>query len=102
MADEEDEDGEDEGETYIAVITEEAEIDATADTFQCGTCGAAFHDLGLFLAHKNGCKVGGSTDNKGLEVEVTEVTEVTEAAGETEGAAADEDAVEEVNEVDPA
>ena len=94
-----DEENEDEGETYIAVITEEAESDATADTFQCGTCGAAFHDLGLFLAHKNGCKVGGSTDNKGLEVEVTEVTE---AAGETEGAAADEDAVEEVNEVDPA
>ena len=70
-----------ESETYIAVITEEAESDA-ADTFQCGACREAFHDLGLFLAHKNCCS---GKVNKGLEdveVEVREQDEVNEAGAD--------------------
>ena len=31
-----------------------AESDAAADTFQCGSCGEVFHDLGLLEEHKEG------------------------------------------------
>ena len=75
--DEEDEDDAGEGETYIAVVTEEAESDA-ADTFQCGTCREVFHDLGLFLTHKNSCP------NKGGSLEV-EDTDVADEVREKEG-----------------
>ena len=91
MADDEDDEEGEEGETYIAVITEEAESDA-ADTFQCGTCREAFHDLGLFLAHKNCCSSKGDSMNKGLEVEVNGAAKEKDRVG-------DENVVEEVNEV---
>ena len=57
----EEEEGEANGDTYIAVVTEEAERD-NADTFQCGTCREAFHDLGLFLTHKNNCGAAAPPD----------------------------------------
>ena len=71
-----DEDDEGEGETYIAVITEEAESDAAADTFQCGSCREVFHDLGLFLAHKNICPSKVGPANNITEAEVAEENEV--------------------------
>ena len=88
----EDDEPEGEGETYIAVITEEAESDAAADTFQCGSCREVFHDLGLFLAHKNICpsKVGVSKNNI-AEVEVTAEKEIVAVLDED---ARDEDALE--------